>query len=569
MVNRINAQTPRINNHVERQGTFRPLAARLGFMAVTAFSALPFIACTNAPSEMCKGSSSPSNTAPLSMGAAPSSVKEADLAAGVKVKWEAASPVLNCDGSVENMQLTVHWPTGVKSYSPNAGSNRFIIEESFTSAMSSAVTGDLTYYNPNDGSLQVMKDAATLWPFAVEKKGDYATGCNDANPRIEGNITFSVEPTNLKAGDTTTVSILKSLVRSCAVDGNVTGLFRLDSVDLATAQDEKYSAELPALTAGNHVLYFFATETTVKDSAPAVIAKYFSIQEAAKTACDYDPNPKIQGDIALSQNPNAIYVGDEITLSIPQSLIVACSQNLAVTFRVENQDYPAQVDSGNYFIKHAFTTSGDKKVFLFATDPTLNNPTPPNVSTGFYVKEVATNVEAPLAGITAPSSAVSGIAVTLKAKWANDQLFSYSWSFADGSSDIGKEVSKIFVAESGNQETIKYRLVAARLDNPEVKDEAEQTITVVQPATTPLSLSAIIPDWGTVGSSIPMSIYNADETNWDYAWNYGDLTANGSGANVSHPYALAAKFTVIVSATNKTNPNLQYFLTDYIKISAQ
>lgn len=746
MINRINAGTPKINTHVERQGMFRPLAARLGFMAATAFSALPLFSCTNAPSEMCKGSSAPSNTGPLSMGAAPASVKEADLVKGLTVKWEAASPVLNCDGSVTNMQLTVHWPTGDKNYAPTTG-NRFIIEESFTKALPSAVTGDLSYYNPNDGSVQVMKNAATLWPFAVEKKGEYATGCYDANPKIEGNIDFSVEPTNLKAGDTASVSIPKSMVRSCAIDGNVIGSFRLDTTDLTTSQEAKYSAELPALTAGSHVLYFFATETTVKDLAPAVIAKYFSIEEAPKTACDYDPNPKILGNIAISKDPANIYVGDEVVFSIPESNIEACGSNLVVTYRINNEDFPAVQESGVYKLAHTFAAVGNQKIFLIANDPTLSNPIPPYISTDIYVKEVANTTEAPLAGLTgptwgyagqeltfsaanpdeavysynwsysdgssdigasstkiftlsgnsmatykvkltvarndnqdlkdsveqqitiipaatttplvgisAPPSAKAGLPINLSAIGADEQLFSYlwefpdndnknganvqktfvnngtmqtitfrltatslsdqnikasaeqtitvippaltpplagisapasavsgnavallalnpdtnlydySWSFSDGSSDIGPTVSKIFTLPNNTMQTMKINLLVTRKDDQQISDSAEQVITIVPPSVTPLQLSANIPTWATVNTDVNMSVLNADTANWNYLWNFGDNTT-AVGAAATHQYLNANdKYTVLLTATSKSNPDQQYFLTDYIKI---
>ncbi|MGB9613473.1 MAG: hypothetical protein ACPL4K_04770, partial [Candidatus Margulisiibacteriota bacterium] len=132
--------------------------------------------------------------------------------------------------------------------------------------------------------------------------------------------------------------------------------------------------------------------------------------------CDYNPSPQINGTIQMNPDPSNVYVGDNVTFSIPASSIAECDgrttgadpkNHLSVSFLIENDEHRASLKGEKYLSPpHIFSSAGNQKVFMKVND--LSRTTSQYVSIEFWVKDPASSSNKPSVAIAGPYAAHQG-----------------------------------------------------------------------------------------------------------------------------------------------------------------
>ena len=123
-------------------------------------------------------------------------------------------------------------------------------------------------------------------------------------------------------------------------------------------------------------------------------------------------------------------------------------------------------------------------------------------------------------------------------------IASYAWQFGDGGTGTGVTSSRTYAAAG------TYTITLTVTDDDGATDTTTRQVTVAptpnQPPTASFTTSCtdLVCAFNGTGSSDP------DGTIASYAWNWGDATADGSGATANHTYAAAGTYTARLTVTD-------------------
>ena len=186
-------------------------------------------------------------------------------------------------------------------------------------------------------------------------------------------------------------------------------------------------------------------------------------------------------------------------------------------------------------------------------------------NTGFilnrFYPEAATEI--PQAGIIGPYAARVNENIGLSAANADEAVYSYTWDYGDGTTGSGSIPAPKAYTQTG---TYTVMLTVARLDDPTVKSVATQSIAVVPQSVEPPALSLNAPYAAYINEAAAMTVVNPDTANWDYTWEYGDGSPLEAGTAVSHAYTQLGTYTVKLTATNKSDASIKYYLTQPVSV---
>jgi hypothetical protein len=149
---------------------------------------------------------------------------------------------------------------------------------------------------------------------------------------------------------------------------------------------------------------------------------------------------------------------------------------------------------------------------------------------------------AAISGLTAVNDgpATVGVPVQLSATISSGSNVSYEWDFGDGNRGSGAVVSHQYAAPG-------VYTAEVTASNPASQETAATTVTVNEPPISGLTAANDGPK--IVGLATLLTASVSSGSNVSYEWDFGDGNS-GSGAAVSHQYAVPGVYTAQVTATN-------------------
>jgi PKD repeat protein len=241
-----------------------------------------------------------------------------------------------------------------------------------------------------------------------------------------------------------------------------------------------------------------------------------------------------QGPTANFDNPKHGNVGDTISFDGSES---AAALGHSIT------DYDWSFDDGSSAsgsqVDHIFTRTGDFDVRLRVTDDQgLTSEVKHHVQ-----------IDGPLtASISAPGQGQVGQSIAFRAS-SGSNIVSFVWSFGDGSTASGQNVSHVY-AGPGN-----FVVTLTVTDKWESTVTATQSIAISGQALQPPTAIINAPSQATEGQAVKFdgSASTAGSGSiTSYAWTFGD-GAKGSGASVSHTFAKTGNHSVVLIVTNSSH----------------
>jgi len=168
----------------------------------------------------------------------------------------------------------------------------------------------------------------------------------------------------------------------------------------------------------------------------------------------------------------------------------------------------------------------------------------------------------PTAVINAPGQGQVGQLITFYGSGSGADIVSFAWSFGDGANGNGPAVTHAY-AQPGN-----FVVTLTVTDRRGLSATAAQAIAIRQASRPPTAVIKA-PNQGTAGQ--PLAFDGSSSTPGSgqivkYEWSFGDGTT-GSGAQVTHAYAMAGDFTVTLTVTGADN--LTASATHAIRIETQ
>jgi PKD repeat protein len=196
-------------------------------------------------------------------------------------------------------------------------------------------------------------------------------------------------------------------------------------------------------------------------------------------------------------------------------------------------------------VSHVYAKAGNYTV-------TLNVTNSSNLSAqATHAITINQAAQPPTAVINAPNQGTEGRPFSFDGSGStpgSGQIVSFAWNFGDGATGSGATVSHIY-AKPGN-----YTVSLKVTNSGNQTATAELTIYINPPAQPP---TAVINARGQGTEGQPVSFDGSSSTPGSgqivkYDWSFGD-GATGSGRQVTHTYAQAGSFTVMLTVTNSDN----------------
>ncbi len=242
-----------------------------------------------------------------------------------------------------------------------------------------------------------------------------------------------------------------------------------------------------------------------------------------------------QGPTANFDNPKHGNVGDVINFDGSES--TAASGHSITDY---DWSFDDGSDAGGSEVDHIFTRTGDFDVKLKVTDDQG------------LTSEVRHHIEisGPLvASISAPSQGQVGQSIAFSASSSGSEIVSFVWSFGDGSTASGQNVSHVYAAPGNFIVTLT---VADEWDNTAT---ATFSISITGQALQPPTAVINAPNQAIKGQTVTFdgSASTAGSGSiTSYAWKFGD-GATASGVSVSHAFAKTGNHSVVLIVTNSNN----------------
>ncbi len=354
------------------------------------------------------------------------------------------------------------------------------------------------------------------------------------------------------------------------------------TVDISAASNQKNLVYLVRSSLGEEV----AAADIKAISEKAQIELWKQEEEATQavntgTVCEnkgYWPTSG-QLNVVVANEDGMARVGEEVEVNLTNA--VACDGTTAtlkyiftmpghaITFKPEaeptitnNEDNNVSAgyyDDGTPYIRFTPKTAVTHSVGVTIVDTQYpNNPVAPT-NANVIVIPASTQTEQitpPPASIVGPFSAEVGQAVPFMAAEANEEIYTYEWSFGDGTgSQQAVPEAKIY-DKTGTYTVI---LTVTSKEDPAKSTTVSQTITIVpapettETAPTPQA-SIIAPFAGKVDEAIEIKAGDPDEENFTYEWSYGDSTS-AQGANPGPKiYDQTGTYTIVLSVQSKADP---------------
>jgi PKD repeat protein len=242
-----------------------------------------------------------------------------------------------------------------------------------------------------------------------------------------------------------------------------------------------------------------------------------------------------QGPTANFDSPKHGNVGDTINFNGNES--TAASGHSITDY---DWDFGDGHSASGSEVDHIFNRTGDFDVRLRVTDDQgLTSEVKHHVQIG-----------GPLtASISAPGQGQVGQSIAFRASSGSSNIVSFVWSFGDGSTASGQDVSHVY-AGPGN-----FVVTLMVTDKSENTATATQSISIGGQALQPPTAVINAPGQATEGQAVTFdgSASTAGSGSiTGYTWKFGD-GGTGSGATVSHTFTKTGNHSVTLIVTNSSN----------------
>jgi PKD repeat protein len=128
-------------------------------------------------------------------------------------------------------------------------------------------------------------------------------------------------------------------------------------------------------------------------------------------------------------------------------------------------------------------------------------------------------------------------------------ITNYSWDFGDGTSGTGATTSHSYSAPGS------YGVRLTVTDSQGLSATSAAQVITVEAGSTPTATYVFSPTEPVAGKPVffngTLSTPGAGHSLVRYRWNWGDGTSNGSGSTVSHTFAAAGSYIVVLTVTDE------------------
>ncbi|MFC1637469.1 PKD domain-containing protein [Candidatus Margulisiibacteriota bacterium] len=298
------------------------------------------------------------------------------------------------------------------------------------------------------------------------------------------------------------------------------------------------------------------------------------VDDTSTDECTW-PYPKILQKPSTDPVPGEIYVGDEVTVSMPKEFVEFCGvtgldedNGLTVSFIVNGEEYAAIEDSGTYYAQTIYTHPGDQSVVIrvrYDDSGTIKEVTE---SASFYVKDPDSG-EIPSATISSNLKYAHHINDVVEniTCYSDDPDATFDWVVTRPGPDAYDQIIQYFSGPT--IPAYNFDLEGNFLFKCKVNgDAAIVTRNVgVYPASTDAPPAAIVaPFAADVGEDIAFVSPSADESLYSYTWDFMDGSPLVSGASVTHSFAATGTYQVRLTVALLSDPSIQTVVTQNVTI---
>lgn len=479
-------------------------------------------------------------------------INEADLKKGVEITWatESKRPLLNCDGTTNNIKLVCKFKDGDLEVAP-VDNGILKIVKTIKEPLSSAVKCDVVYTNPNKPDQPVtLENVVTLYgPEIIPESIQPAQCAQYPNPIIEPG--FNIQPVAI-ADATKLLDPFKDIyvnqpfnvifpvdaIKECdgrPAGANLAVTFMVDNKpNLATTDMVNYSYQPVFSSPGCRQIGLKVSDTSRKD--------IFSFLSSPLTVCANKP---------VVTAPKAGIVAP-VVAKTGESVPFAATDPDINTFTYDWKFADGSTGNGPS-VNHTYNLANGQMA-TFPVELTVARKDDPSVMdvTGQKITIVPVNVSAPSYKLNIPFAGPVKSPIPMSVdNLANPNDWAIAWEYGDGKTGSGLMVGNSYVGAG----TYKINCTMTSKLDPNFNIYNSFTITIIPPGD-PVPNLEVTPGQGKAPLNVTADAsksYAADQKDSikDYLFNWGDGTIeNGARASRPHPYIKVGTFTLRVTVTD-------------------